>query len=407
LAQSADLINDIDDEPMTKIATADLKQYATPRQLEYLEAIEKHGSVDKAAQKLKLSAETLTRVVRTLKGRAAQQGWSPSHDMVHTVPEGFKVKGVSTLYDDDGKVRGQWVKSVADDAAREKMLEEFAATLADSVKGLAQPVKAPKPVAGADDLLCVIPMGDPHFGMYAWAQEAGNDFDLDIAEKLTRSAIDRLVDSGPVAREALLLNLGDHFHADNQKNLSQSGHQLDVDGRWSKVQQVGLRAMIYCVQQLLVKYPKVTVRINRGNHDGHSSYALSLMLSCFFHNEPRVTIDLSPAFHWYFQFGKVLIGSTHGDTTKDRDMLPIMAADRPAQWGSSAHRYWYVGHVHHKHVKEHPGGIVEYFRTLAPGDAWHRGQGYRAGRDMCLIVHHAEYGEIERHRCDVGMVSYG
>lgn len=37
-------------------------------------------------------------------------------------------------------------------------------------------------------------------------------------------------------------------------------------------------------------------------------------------------------------------------------------------------------------------------------DAWHQGQGYRAGRDMQMIVHHREHGEVERHRVDVGMV---
>ena len=162
--------------------------------------------------------------------------------------------------------------------------------------------------------------------------------------------------------------------------------------------------MIYCIQRMLAKYPKVLVRINRGNHDGHSSYALSLMLSCFFDKEPRVTIDLHPALHWYYRFGKVLIGSTHGDTTKEKDMLPVMAADKPQDWGVTTHRYWYVGHVHHKSVKEYQGGVVEYFRTLAPRDAWHQGQGYRAGRDMCLIVMHREHGEIERHRCDVGSI---
>ena len=162
--------------------------------------------------------------------------------------------------------------------------------------------------------------------------------------------------------------------------------------------------MIYCVNKMLLRYGKVVVRINRGNHDGHSSYALSLMLSCYFNNEPRVEVDLSPAVHWYRQFGKVLIGSTHGDTTKGPDMLPIMAADKPQEWGLTKHRYWYVGHVHHKFAKEYPGGIVEYFRTLAAGDAWHRGQGYRSGRDMCLVVMHKEHGEIERHRCDIGML---
>jgi hypothetical protein len=107
---------------------------------------------------------------------------------------------------------------------------------------------------------------------------------------------------------------------------------------------------------------------------------------------------------WYYRFGKVLIGSTHGDTIKGGDMVAVMAADRPEDWGATVHRHVYVGHVHHHDSKEYRGGTVEYFRTLAARDAWHAGQGYRAGRDMRLIVMHKDHGEIERHRCDVGML---
>jgi hypothetical protein len=48
--------------------------------------------------------------------------------------------------------------------------------------------------------------------------------------------------------------------------------------------------------------------------------------------------------------------------------------------------------------------VVEAFRTLAARDAWHAGQGYRAGRDMRLLVHHKDFGEVERHRCDIAML---
>ena len=99
------------------------------------------------------------------------------------------------------------------------------------------------------------------------------------------------------------------------------------------------------------------------------------------------------------------IASTHGDQARPDQLPSVMAADRPEDWGLTKHRYWYVGHVHHKSVKEHPGCVVETFRTLAARDAWHDGKGYRAGRDMCLIVHHRQHGEVERHRCDIGLVS--
>lgn len=378
-----------------------LREFADARERSFLEAIEKHGSAAKAAPHLGLHKSNISRAIQALEKRAAKMGYSPAHAMTHPVPDGFRVKGVSTLWTEDG-VAAQWVKSEVDRDRTEQILREFAESLAEGVKALAPITPAPSHVIS--DLLCVYPQGDPHVGLHSWWAEAGEDFDLKIAERLMCAAVDRLVATAPAAETALLLNLGDMFHADNQRNESQSGHKLDVDGRWAKVQQVGLRAMLHCVRRLLEKHKRVILRINRGNHDGHSAYALALMISCYFHDEPRVEVDLSPAVAWYFQFGKVLIGSTHGDTIKGPDMLPIMAADEPEKWGETKHRYWYVGHVHHQDIKEYRGGVVEYFRTLAARDAWHAGQGYRAGRDMRLIVVHREHGEIERHRADIGML---
>jgi UDP-2,3-diacylglucosamine pyrophosphatase LpxH len=343
-----------------------LKDFATDRQKEYIDAVNQAGTILGAARLMNVRRSTIQDVLKAVKRKAAIQGYSPKHDMTRTVPDGFKVKGVSTYYNKDGKPSGQWVKSSADSERQEEIIRDF---------------------------------------VLALAQDAGDDFDLKLAESLTCSAIDRLVSSAPSADTALLLNLGDMFHADNQKNVTNSGHQLDVDGRWAKVQQVGLKAMLHCIKRLLEKHQKVIFRINKGNHDGHSSYALALMISCYFDNEPRVQVDLSPAVAWYYKFGKLLIGSTHGDTLKGADLPSIMAADMPKEWGDTTHRVWYVGHVHHQDIKEYRGCTVEYVRTMAARDAWHQGQGYRAGRDMCLIVHHKQHGEIERHRCDIGMLS--
>jgi hypothetical protein len=382
---------------------AQLVALATPRELEYIEAISKHGSLKRAAEALGVVRGSVQGAMANLRKRAALRGYAPECDMTKTVPDGFKVKGVSTFYGEDGKPKGQWVKSDADSDAREALLREFAETLAQGVKGVAPAVPGPDRVE--DDLMCVIPIGDPHFGLKVWAQEGGGNFDLDIAERLTCSAVDRLTASAPPAKTAILLNLGDQFHADSQSNTTTAGTTVDVDGRWAKIQQIGLRAMLYCVRRLLERHEKVIVRINRGNHDKHASYALSLMISCYFHNEPRVEVDLSPAAVWYLEFGRVLLGSTHGDTIKGDKLVSLMAVDRPEQWGRTRHRYWFVGHVHHSDIKEYPGGIVEYLRTLAPGDAWHHGQGYRSGRDMRLVVFHREHGEVERHRVDVGMIA--
>ena len=108
---------------------------------------------------------------------------------------------------------------------------------------------------------------------------------------------------------------------------------------------------------------------------------------------------------WYYRFGKVLIAATHGDTVKHKDLLGVMASDRSEDWGQTKYRYWYTGHVHNQTVTELAGVTCESFRTLAAKDAWAAGAGYRAGRDMRAIIHHKDWGEVERHRCDVGMLT--
>lgn len=380
-----------------------LKEYGTVAQNRAVDAINEAKSLRGAAKILGLSYSSVNKALRALEKKAALQGYAPKHDMTHTVPTPFVVKGMSTLYDDDGKQRLQWVKTQLDHSKVEEVLREFVEWLVKDAKGLAPAIPAPK--HSDDDLLAVYPMGDPHFGMYAWAAETGDDFDTEIAERLTCAAIDRLVASAPAAHTALILELGDFFHADSSANVTPThGFQLDVDTRWARVMQIGLRAMIYVVKRAAEKHQKVIVRIKKGNHDPHSSFALALALDAYFHENERITVDLSPASHWYFKFGKVLIGSTHGDLTKMKDMPGIMAADRPEDWGLTKFRYWYAGHIHHIEVKEFPGVIVEYFRTLAARDAYHSGHGYRAGRDMRCIVHHKEFGEVERHRCDVAMI---
>lgn len=249
-------------------------------------------------------------------------------------------------------------------------------------------------------------MGDPHFGMRSWGAQTGADFDLKIARRLHYAAIDRLVDDALPAHHALLIELGDFFHADDETaRTPASGHALDVDSRHAHVLEVGFDAMVYMTKALLRKHQKVTVRIVQGNHDPQSSVALALALDAYFRSDPRVTIDRAPTPRWYFRFGNVLIGATHGHQCKPAKLGDLMARERPADWGSTAFRYFFYGHIHHKDAKDYSGCWVESFRTLAPPDAWHAGEGYGAWRDMQCIFLHRKYGERVRHTWPVQMMS--
>jgi hypothetical protein len=373
-------------------------------QREKMAALEMHGSLADAAQALGC-AETAVKQTRNLvRNLAAARGFSPEHDYTRPVPEGFVAKGVSTYYNKDGQVSGQWVKSSIDGDKARALAELAIAALTEDIRGTSTRIKAP--AACMDDLLVVYPFGDPHFGMYAWSLEAGDDFDVNIARELTLAAVDRLVEAAPPASTAIILPLGDIFHMDNSSNQTPaSKHPLDADGRFVKVMGVCIQTFRHAITRALEKHQKVVVRFVKGNHDPHAVWALAFTIAAFFDGDPRVEVDLSPAAFWYYRFGKVLIGSTHGDTTKHKDLLGVMASDRAEDWGQTKYRYWYTGHVHNQIVTELAGVTCESFRTLAAKDAWAAGAGYRAGRDMRAIVHHKDWGEIERHRCDVGMLS--
>jgi hypothetical protein len=330
-------------------------------------------------------------------------GYSPAHGMTHTAPDPFVVKGVSTYYNKEGEVAGQWVKTKLDESKAVEVIKDFITSLVSDSRGLSPLVEAPQ--SSNADLLAVYPFGDPHFGMYAWAKECGDDFDLPEAERLTLGAVDSLVASAPPAGVALLILLGDVFHANDQTNVTPGHkHQLDVDSRYPKVILSGIKTFRHAILRALEKHPHVKVWIKPGNHDPQAIWALAFTLMAYFENNPRVEIEINPSKFSFYKFGKVLIGSTHGDTVKHGQLPNLMAADIPEDWGATKHRYWYTGHVHHTSVSEFPGVVCESFRTLAAKDAYAAGHGYRAGRDMRVIVHHLEYGEVARHRCDISMI---
>lgn len=381
-----------------------LKRFATETQAKYIDAVNELGTIGAVAERFGVNHSVVSEAIKAARRKAAMYGFSPDHDMTKEVPPPYVLKGTSTLYGSEGELKLQWVKTQLDQQQAHDALVEWVEWLTKDAKGLSPLV--PSPASCASDLLAVYPLGDPHIGMYAWSRECGEDFDLAVAERLTTGAVDRLVESAPPASTAIILPLGDVFHANDQSNVTPGHkHQLDVDSRYPKVIAVGIKTFRHAILRALEKHEKVFVRIEPGNHDPEAKWALAFALSAYFENNPRVEVDLAPGKFWFHRFGKVLIGSTHGDTVK-HDRLPgIMAAVRSGDWGATAFRYWYTGHVHNQSVKEFPGVVCESFRTLAARDAFAAGHGYLAGRDMRLIVHHKDYGEVERHRCDVAMIA--
>jgi len=382
---------------------AELLPYANPTETTYLTALIQYGSERKAAKAMKKSRSSLQNAVSRARIRAAAQANAPEFGLNNPLPSTLELTGVSELKDGDGNTRLVWYKSSKAIADIKKQMGELFDSICERVDKRAAPVPIPDIVDNAKDIAVIVPMGDPHVGLYTWAKEAEADFDCKIAEDLLVGAVEHLVDISPPAEEFMLLNLGDFFHSDNVDNRTASaGNALDVDGRWAKVQEIGFWIMIRCIDRALHKYPHITIHNAIGNHDEHTSQALSATLSAWYRNEPRVTVISNPSVFWYTQWGDCMIGVHHGHTTKLAQMPLTMAAQQPEMWGNTHFRYCYMGHLHHNEKKEYPGVTVEQFRTLAPKDAWHFTHGnFISMRDMQSIHLHKKYGEVGRRICPV------
>jgi hypothetical protein len=316
-------------------------------------------------------------------------------------PDGHSVKGVSTLYGPDGEIKAQWVKTDTSEAERRAALEALVEAAVSKLPRL-----APRPKVGKclPRLMAGYPIGDAHIGMRAWREETGDDWDLAIAERVQCGAMAALVEAAPKAERAVIVELGDFYHYDGLEPVTtRSGHVLDADGRYAKMIAVGVKVMRQCIESALKRHDAVDVICLPGNHNETGALWLSATLHHLYEQDERVSVDMSPAMFRYFRHGKTLVGCHHGHTCKPDKLPGVMAADRAKDWGETEHRYWWLGHVHHQQVKEHPGCIVESFNTLAAKDAYAAAGGWRAQRNMKAVVFHDEHGEVARHTVNARM----
>ena len=371
-----------------------IKDFATEAQRKAIDAVNEHGSFRKAAKVLGIHNSGLMRSIHAAERVAALRGYSPAHDMTKTVPDGFKVKGVSTYYDDEGKVRGQWVKSNADEARREAILRDAVASLMEDTPRLAP---LPAPLHVAESLCNVFTLTDTHVGAYAWGKETGADWDLSIAEQVVIGAVEHLVSACPMAGTAVVAQLGDFLHQDGLAAVTPtSGHNLDSDSRFSKVVQVAVRILRRVIDLALQRHKRVVVLMAEGNHDIASSVWLRHMFSLLYECEPRVTVIDSELPYYVHQHGRTMLGWHHGHLKKPEQLPLLFAAQFPKVWGETTRRYVHCGHMHHKHEKEHSGVTVIQHPTIAARDAYAARGGYMADRELTAITYSDRFGQVAR-----------
>jgi len=321
----------------------------------------------------------------------------------NSVQDGLDLRGTSTLYDGDGNVKIQWVKT---DAKKEDQLfyfKEAIEAFVDSPRVRSSAI-IPLPTSIDADTMSVYSIGDAHIGLLAWGEETGEDYDSDIGTADLISAINLLVEQAHPSEEAFIIDTGDWYHSNGQQNTTTAGTRVDVDSRFSKMIQTGLDLAVALVERALTKHNVVHWHSAIGNHDTYASLYVTTFLKAWFRDNERVIVHDTPSIFMYHQFGKNLIGITHGHTAKAEKLGEIMSVDCKHLWSESDHRYWYTGHIHHQSVKEFTNCVVETFNTLTGKDAWHAAAGYRSKQSMKSITLHREYGEISRNTVNQALI---
>lgn len=363
---------------------------------EAINAFAQFGDKTRAAESLNLPRNTYCGRLR----RAEQAGVKPDFD--YAVPEGHKLKGVSTLYGPEGDVRGRWLKTDVDRERQEALLREAVEAMKESIKPEKR-VKAPK--AGNADLLNQYTITDYHLGMLSWSEETGEDWDTDIAEDLIVRWFTAAIAAAPQADEAILAQLGDFLHWDGMDAVTPaSKHLLDADTRFQRIVRVAIRVFRRIVRMLLEKHSRVHIIMAEGNHDPASSIWLRELFSTLYEGEPRITIDTSPDPYYCYEHGSTSLFFHHGHKRKPSNIDDVFAAKFREVFGRTKHSYAHMGHLHHVDVKETNLMIVEQHRTLAAKDAYASRGGWMAGRDAKCITYHKEFGEVGRITINPEMV---
>ena len=360
-----------------------------------LELVEKHGSIKAAAIADGRDPRNFHRLINRAKAQQARQGYAPEHDMVKTCPDGFHVKGVSTLYtngENGTQVSAQWVKTNIDRERQDELMREAVQALSEDIKR-AKPVKPPK--HGDDDLLNAYVITDYHLGMKAWGEETGGDWDTKIAEDLLYRWFATAVKSAPKARHGLLIQLGDWLHFDGMDAVTpQSGHLLDADTRFQKLVRVTIRAFRRIIAEMLERHETVKVIMAEGNHDLSASAWMRELFAAHYDQEPRVTVDISPDPYYCHEFGQNSIFAHHGHKRRTGDIDRVFTAKFREVFGRTKHSHAHLGHLHNERVVESSLMLVEQHRTLAAPDAYASRGGWVSGRSAKVITYHREYGKV-------------
>lgn len=346
---------------------------------------ENDGNISLAARASGIDRVTLGRRYRIGLQRQAALGIEAPHI----------VKGTSTLFDEEGNAKLQWVKTKLDDKLRWQMMLEAIETRCVNVKAR-KPVPLDTKLTPDSDLCNLVTLTDCHVGALAWDREAGEDWDLKIAQETLTQSFVGMIRAMPPAGTCVINQLGDFLHTDGLAPVTPAhGHILDADSRFQKMAEVAVDILEDVIAAALERHAKVHVIMAEGNHDESSSVWLRVMFKRLFRNEPRITVEDTPLPYYAFQHGNVMLAFHHGHKLRPAALPMWFATKYHQMWGETTARYGHSGHQHHLHEKDEMGMRWMQHPTLAASDAYSARGGWISPREAIGITYDKD-GEASR-----------
>ncbi|PHS03975.1 MAG: hypothetical protein COA88_14585 [Kordia sp.] len=246
----------------------------------------------------------------------------------------------------------------------------------------------------ADPHALVIDPADIHIGKICSSFQIGKEYNSQIAIKRVKEGVRGLLAEASHKQidKIIFITGNDILHVDNNKSTTTNGTHQHMDSMWFDAFMMAKRLLVEVLEECMSVAP-VEVVYNPSNHDYVSGFMLLDSISSWFHKCEDVIFHNDMAHRKYVQYGKNLIGTTHGDGAKEIDLPRLMAEEASEFWHECLHRYIYTHHVHHKHMKGHGSVHIESMSSPSEADSWHHIKGYEhAPRQIEAFLHHPKKG---------------